>query len=352
MRVAAVSIAGTWGFYVAFWAVRLKISLFPRPLLLIEWHFFVASVGACLTWLLYLVIRRLERAAIAERIAAALILAVPATIMLALVNYEFLFVLAPARLWAPRFLAGITLKGVVAHTIMEMYLVFAGWAFLYTSVWSALESQDAQRRAAIAQAESQEARLRALRYQLNPHFLFNALNTVSALVMRGDKDGAERTIQALSLFLRSTLETKTLEDVTLGEELELQRLYLDIEKVRFGERLRVHMCVPDELRSALLPPLLLQPLVENVIRHAVTRADEPVTMTIAAAAVGDRLDLVVEDDGRADVAETGAGIGLRNAASRLVARYGAAARCSHGPRPGGGFRVELALPLCAQLAPT
>jgi two-component system LytT family sensor kinase len=226
-----------------------------------------------------------------------------------------------------------------------MYFVFAGWATLFISVSSALESQEAQRRAAVLQAEGRIAELRALRYQLNPHFLFNALNAVSALVLRGDADGAESTIQALSLFLRSALVAEPIEDATLGEELDLQRLYLGIEQVRFGDRLRVVVCVPPELRQAMLPPLLLQPLVENVIRHAVAPGSAPVTMTIGASAEANRLHIQVEDDGRGGPTPAGTGIGLRNVEARLLARFGSAACCERGARAGGGFRVDLMLPL-------
>lgn len=309
------------------------------------WHLLSASVGASITWALYLVLRRLEHAWIALRIAVALLLAVPAAALLVFVNYKVLFTLAPAWIWPDQFRQAVTLRGVIARTVLEIYFVFTGWATLYSSVSSALESQAVQRRAAVLQAESRDAQLRALRYQLNPHFLFNALNTVLALVMRGDTEGAEDTIQALSLFLRSTLEFDAVEDTTLAEELDLQRLYLQIEQVRYGDRLHVRFAMPNTLRRALLPPLLLQPLVENVIRHAVAPAEMPVTMTIDAFANDEKLHLLVEDDGRGDSGLSGTGIGLRNAASRLATRFGTAARCDHGPRQGGGFRVELVLPL-------
>ena len=347
-RVAVATVAGSWALYLLFIAVRLTIIRFPRELLLLERHLLTALAGAGLTWALYLLLRRLERASIVLRIIAAAMLALPAALLLTLIDYEILYVLDPERVWSARVLQEVTLRGVIARVLPEMYFVFTGWATLYTSVSSALESQEAQRSAAVLQAESRDAELRALRYQLNPHFLFNALNTVSALVMRGDADGAESTIQALSLFLRSALVTEAVEDTTLGEELDLQCLYLEIEQVRFGGRLRVLMAVPVALRPALLPPLLLQPLVENVIRHAVAPAPAPVTMTIDAFAEADRLCIRVEDDGRGGSAPAGTGIGLRNVEARLLARFGGDARCAHGPRAGGGFRVELVLPLRMQ----
>lgn len=347
-RVAVASIAGTWGLYLAFIAARLTLIAFPRELLLLERQLLTAALGALLTWTLYLLLRRFERSPIILRVAAAAMLAFPAALVLTLVNYTIMYILAPHRVWGERVLQAVTLRGVVARVMPELYFVFTGWTTLYTSVSSALESQEARRRAAVLQAESRDAQLRALRYQLNPHFLFNALNTVSALVMRGDTEGAENSIQALSLFLRSALVGEAAEDTTLGEELEVQRLYLEIEQVRFSERLRVRLSVPAELHSALLPPLLLQPLVENVIRHAVAPALELVTMTIYASAEASRLHLRVENDGSGGSGLAGTGIGLRNVEARLAARFGDAAYCRHSPRTGGGFCVELVMPLHLQ----
>ena len=347
-RLAVVSIAGSWAVYLTFVATRLAIIGFPRELLLMQRHLLTACTGAALTSVLYLLLRRIERAPIVVRIAAALLLAVPAAGLLSVINFYFLYVLARAAIWSGIGRNAQHLGGIFARTILEIYLVFAGWGAVYTSVSSALQSQEAQRRAATLRAETRAAQLQALRYQLNPHFLFNALNTVSALVMRGDTDGAESTIQALSLFLRSALVSEALEDSRLADEIALQQLYLDIEQVRFGERLCVRWSVPDRLGRALLPPLLLQPLVENVIHHAVARARATVTMNVCAFEEESRLHLLVEDDGLSGGTSPGHGIGLSNVAARLAARYDEAAHCTHGPRSGGGYRVELVLPLRLQ----
>ena len=109
----------------------------------------------------------------------------------------------------------------------------------------------------------------------NPHLLFNALNTVSALVLEGDADGAERALMALSVFLRSALAQQTDEDLFLADEIAHELLYLEIERIRFGDRLRVEVLVPPALASARVPGLLLQPLVENAVRHGVSRISKP-----------------------------------------------------------------------------
>ena len=347
-RVAVVSIAGSWAVYLTFVATRLALIGFPRELLLMQRHLLSACIGAALTGVMYLLLCRMERAPIALRIAAALLLALPAAGLLSVINFYLLYVLARAAIWSGIGRNVQHLDGIFARTILEIYLVFAGWGAVYTSVSSALQSQEAQRRAATFQAETRAAQLQALRYQLNPHFLFNALNTVSALVMRGDTDGAESTIQALSVFLRSALMSEAVEDSSLADEIALQQLYLDVEQVRFGERLFTRWSVPDHLGRAQLPVLLLQPLVENVIRHAIAHSRGPVTMEVSAFAEESRLHLLVEDDGPAWGTSSGHGIGLRNVAARLAARYDEAAHCTHGPRPGGGYRVEVVLPLRLQ----
>ena len=344
-QVAAISIAVTWSSYLTLIAARLTLIAFPRELLLLERHLLAAASGAVMTWAIFLVLRCVKRPSIILRLTVAALFALPASFLLTILDYAIMYMVAPHDVWGERVLQTVTLRGVIARVMPDLYFVFTGWAALYTSVTSAVESQEAQRRAAVMQAESRDAQLRALRYQLNPHFLFNALNTVSALVMRGDAEGAESTIQALSLFLRSALTGEAAEDTTLGEELALQRLYLDIEQIRYGERLHVVVAVPPELRMALLPPLLLQPLVENVIRHAVAPTLEPVTMTIVAFAKAGQLRLRVEDDGNGEGRRAGTGIGLRNVKARLAARFGDAARCQHGERGGRGFCAEIVMPL-------
>ena len=162
------------------------------------------------------------------------------------------------------------------------------------------------------------------------------------------EEEAERMIMNLSTFFRSSLALDPSTDVTLAQELEFQQLYLDIEKVRFPNRLKVRLDVPGELKAARVPPLILQPLVENAIKHAVARTAEPVSLTIAAREEDSRLILSVENDrGPTDrAADTrGTGVGLANVCERLAARFGDAAECDSGPLPGGGWRVTLSMPL-------
>jgi LytS/YehU family sensor histidine kinase len=134
----------------------------------------------------------------------------------------------------------------------------------------------------------------------------------------------------------------------LAEELRLQRLYLDIETVRFPERLNVSIVVLASLRTACVPGLILQPLIENAVKYGVARARRPVTISVTAAERDRKLILTIEDDGdpiEVDDVSHGTGVGLANVRDRLAARFGDAASCLWGPIPGGGFRVELTMPL-------
>jgi len=204
----------------------------------------------------------------------------------------------------------------------------------------------AERQAAAYRSEAQAAQLRALRYQINPHFLFNTLNSLSTLVLRQRTLEAERMIMNLATFFRTSLTCDPFAEVPLSDEIRMQRLYLDIEQVRFPERLSVVVDVPPELENALVPSLILQPLVENVIKHGVARSTGPIVVTIRARAVNGSLHLAVEDD--ADGAKDASprdGVGLSNVRGRLTATFDGDAHCSYGPRDGGGFRVDLQFPL-------
>src|SRR5206468_7352724 len=211
----------------------------------------------------------------------------------------------------------------------------------------------AQRRAAEAESAAQTAQLQALRYQVNPHFLFNTLNSLSSLVMTGRSDRAENMLLALSTFFRTSLSLDPGADVTLAEEIDLQRLYLDIEKARFPDRLHVEIEVPSELERARLPALILQPLVENAIKYGVSKSRKAILIRIAASRrpdgrmmveVSNRLKNGGKDELPAATHE-GTGLGLANVSQRLEGRFGARGSCRHGPMTGGGYKVSLTMPI-------
>jgi hypothetical protein len=239
-----------------------------------------------------------------------------------------------------------------ADTAVVWLFFFIAWSAFYLATVAQAEALNAKRRAVEAESAAQAAQVRALRYQINPHFLFNTLNSLSSLVMSGRPDEAESMILKLSTFFRTGLSLDPSADVTLAEEIDLQRLYLDIEKVRFPRRLKVDIDIPDELANARVPPLILQPLVENTIKYGVSGSRETVTLTITAAEAGPgRFTIeIVNTAGTAAPKRSaskpdGTGVGLGNVCQRLEARFGTAAKCEFGPTADGGYRVLMTLPL-------
>lgn len=209
------------------------------------------------------------------------------------------------------------------------------------------EARRQARRATDAETAAQAAQLALLRLQLNPHFLFNTLNTISGLVLERDVDGADRMLTRLSDFLRASLDTEPTALTTLGDEFNALEAYLQIEAVRFDDRLSVTYDCPDDLRAAQAPGFILQPLVENAIKHAVAPALRLIHVRISAQRIGEDLVLAVSDDGDARPSKPSdrkGGVGLRNIEARLATLYGARGRLeTRLLKPG--FHAEIRLPV-------
>jgi two-component system sensor histidine kinase AlgZ len=196
-----------------------------------------------------------------------------------------------------------------------------------------------------AQAAAREAELRALRLQVNPHFLFNALYAISALVSSGANREANRMLASVSDFLRATLAHDGRHEHSLAEELALLDAYLEIEKARLGERLRLTMKAGPDLLDSAVPYLMLQPLVENAIRHGIAPLATPGRLDIRVERAGERLLVDVHNDGRQPAQPISGGIGLANVAERLRHLYGDAQQVDAGWGGDGRFGVRIALPL-------
>ena len=242
---------------------------------------------------------------------------------------------------------------VAAEAMVSWLFFFVAWSAFYLAMLAQSEAHGAERRAADAEAAAQAAQVRALRYQVNPHFLFNTLNSLSSLVMTGRSDRAEAMLLALSTFFRTSLSLDPSANVTLAEEIDLQRLYLDIEKARFPDRLHVEINVPPELEQARLPALILQPIVENAIKYGVSKSRKAVVVRIEARpADADRMVLEVtnrlKNGGRDELpaaTHEGTGLGLANVCQRLDARFGSRATCRFGPMSRGGYKVAITMPV-------
>lgn len=233
----------------------------------------------------------------------------------------------------------VLVASVLNNLLMSWMIVGAAHALVYAERARARERQAMELQARLARA-----RLDALAAQLNPHFLFNALNSIAEMVHR-DPDGADRMLVDLGALLRHSLDGSGRQEIALREELAALDHYLGIEKIRLGERLQVQWSIDSALLDACVPPLLLQPLVENAIRHAVATRSSPGRIWIGAQRGSDGLlRLEVADDGGQRAAPGGAGVGLSNARARLRELYGQAQSLRIGERDGGGVRVEVRLP--------
>jgi len=245
--------------------------------------------------------------------------------------------------------------------------IFLCWTALYHGLkyyrlaeleYSALQEMAAERnreafKAAQARSAAREAELTMLRYQLNPHFLFNTLNALQSLVINRRGERASQMIDALSDFLRYSLYTDPHSMVTVADEFRAIERYLEIEQARFGDRLSVSLQLSPEAADEPLPSLLLQPLVENAIKHAITKSEAPSRLVIEAFCSRGFLELRVSDSGcgQADSAAIeDSGVGLRNIRQRLDGFYGAAAKLSHLRRPDGGVTASVQIPAIGRAA--
>jgi signal transduction histidine kinase len=389
-RVVLASIAGTWACYFVLTTIRAAIGLELQGELL--WRRgLVCLIGAGITLAMWLLLRPVERRGLGVQIAVALIVAMPASLAIAQVN-QIVFasiqeqveskiaeqrgfsirrdqagnviIEAPAipgadadgalgpdgatagRVVLPAEDGGANAWVPLLELAIGRYFLLLAWAALYLALVAIGRAREAERRGERFRSAARAAELRSLRYQVNPHFLFNALNSLSALVMTNKGDRAEEMIQGLSNFYRHSLAEDPTGDVELADEFALQRDYLAIEAVRFPERLRVSVDLPPALEQVRIPGMILQPLVENSVKYAVAAVSRPVTIAIAAREEHGRLLLTVSDDGPGVLEPHvhGFGIGLANVRDRIEARFGGDATIQSGPVPGG-YRTELRLPV-------
>lgn len=215
--------------------------------------------------------------------------------------------------------------------------------FQYVLIVGAAHAVHLAIRARERELQAQRARLAALRAQLQPHFLFNALGGIAELI-HTDPHGADRMIVRLARLLRSALDDSDAQVVSLTHELSCLEPYLELERMRFGDRLTIVMDVEPAARDASVPGLLLLPVVENAIRHGIAPRSAPGTVTIRARVVERSVQLDVEDDGVGLASELTVGIGLGNTRARLAELYGASSDLAIADRPGGGTRVRISVP--------
>jgi two-component system, LytTR family, sensor kinase len=397
-RLVIASVVALWVFYFLLTTVRSLIQDFSFQEEMLWRRAVVMAVGAAITLIVWLILRLFDERPLWVKIAVALLIAAPAAIPVAQANqYVFRelrekeearqareqgFVLRRDRTGnilvdipvdklenlpggrpagTPGASATVQLQRAptrldrwreIVDIALGRYFVILAWASFYFAMLAGAQAREAQRREERFRSAAKAAELRSLRYQVNPHFLFNALNSLSALVMTGRPDKAEQMIQSLSRFYRHSLAEDTSADVDLADEFDLQRQYLEIEKVRFPDRLKTRYELPEALARCKVPGMILQPLVENSVKYGVSASAAPVTVSIEAREEYGRLVITVSDDApargkgaRANKAGNGFGIGLANVRDRLAARFGDAASITSAPLEGGGFATQLRIPL-------
>ena len=395
VRTVLVSIAGLWLAYFLLITARGAVVGLEMQDALLWRRFLVCVAGAGVTVLLWLCIRLFMRHTLAVKMWVAIVMAAPASLLIAQINT---MVFSPIEdqvrqeIGAKRGLnirrdesgnllldvpAPIPDNGgagdgapdadsqtVTASIVIEpaptaadtwrrltdlalsRYFLLLAWAALYLAMFAGVQARAAERRGERFRSAAKAAELRSLRYQVNPHFLFNTLNSLSALVMTGKEDRAEQMIQSISRFYRHSLADDSTGDVTLEDEIDLQEHYLEIESVRFPERLKVDVDLPRDLAQLKVPGMILQPLVENSVKYGVSASNKPVTIRIVAREEYGRLVLRVSDDGPGMPTghKGGFGIGLANVRDRLEARFGNEASITSGASLDG-YETELRLPM-------
>jgi hypothetical protein len=251
--------------------------------------------------------------------------------------------------------AGLVLQNLYSvpwHAYLAMFMwstfMLFIWCSLYFSIKQWQQSSEEKERLFRAESEVREAKLLALRYQLNPHFLFNSLNAVSTLILDGNAPAATRMLAQIGDLLRTSLDSEVTAEVALAQELVFTEGYLAIEQTRLGDRLKFDLVIPMETRDALVPSMLLQPLVENAVRYGVAPLIEGGWIGIKSALDANRLRITIGNSGRRGEGEqkrNGNGIGLGNTAERLKTLYGTDFVFSLGWPEAGGCEVVLELPL-------
>ena len=380
-RTVLLSIAGLWLCYLAL--ITLRSALIDRTYFweMLGLRALVTLAGVVVTAMVWSILRLFDHRGIGVRMAIAAVVMLPASLALALINTQAFSGIDQRNFQQRRNPSGVELRHDTAGNVLievpdppqltseqldqlqkkfaeqglwrqltdiaiGRYFLLLAWAALYFAMVNAEAARAAERREGEYKRAAKAAELRSLRYQVNPHFLFNTLNSLSALVITGKPAKAEHMIQSLSAFYRRSLAEDPTGDVSLEQEVELQRAYLAIEGVRFPQRLRTAFDVPAGLSQITVPGMILQPLVENAVRYAVSPTSRAVTVTISAREDQGRLVIEVRDDGPGGGAgQSGFGIGLTNVRDRLAARYGEQASLNAAPLAEGGWSSVIRLPL-------
>lgn len=296
-----------------------------------------SGVGALVCLILYALLRRWGGSRTWLLLLKAIALSVPACALITLIGeYAFLHFSPYYRLNPDRWMHPSEL---VITYVGYLWMLFT-WCALYVGAATILELRQRDAQLAAAHSAAQQAQLLALRLQINPHFLFNTLNTLAGFIVLGRTQQSEKIVLDLARFLRYTLARTPSQFVALADEIDALRMYLDIETARFRDRLRVRYDIAPDCMRALVPSLILLPLAENSVKYGLGNSEQGIEIGIGASRENDRLLLWLEDNGDpSDGAAKGLGIGLSNATRQLTALFGAEAELQAGPTAHGWRNV-------------
>ena len=323
---------GVWGAYFVFVSCRSLYMAQNNAEALFVQRILMTSVCISLTWMLYRLLVAVRRSGMR---AAILVLLLPTMILanyMAILDqiifdheaalFDFSYLLNPIEFamfdWT-----------YILDEAFTRYFILASWGALYLALAHSQELQRMMVHSRHLERVNRESELRALRYQLNPHFVFNALNSVSILIIDRKNKKAEKLVDDLADYMRAVLTDGAEDMVAVEQEITQQVRYLEIERMRFPDRLHYFVNIDATANGWMIPALIIQPLIENAVKYGVSATDQPVNIIISAQKEGERLSISVANDGRvkrvaglADDRATGTGTGLANIHDRLRALYG------------------------------
>ena len=341
-KIAWLSIAGVWIGYLIFSIIQARFGQKLSIESLATHYLALTCVCMIATWPLYrmtLIFRR------SEIFQSLLFLFTLPSLILALALKEIdLWIGASSRFFPQLF---PEISGVAgASNALVPYLLLVMWVSIFLAMTQNEEMKTAIGNSQSLQKITRESEHRALRYQLNPHFVFNALNSVSSLVVDNKNEQAERLVDELADYMRIVLDDEGQETVTVANEIAQQIRYLEIEKVRFPDRLYYETDIAKGAEDWKIPALIIQPLIENAIKHGVARSSKEVKIIIEATIEKNRLKLTVRNTGRMRLSESSndAGTGLKNIADRLNVIYGPSAALVKGNSNDGMAIATLIIP--------
>jgi hypothetical protein len=341
-----------WHFQLGGWllyATAVAGSMLPLRNMrdYVAYHVMFLLAGFACSFLMYGVCHALWRARVPL---------IRALLTCTVVAYGLGILVSSASVWSELRFGGVKSSDfhwthIFAYAVSSCF-VLASWGFLYFGIkhYHALEEERGRLHA--LEAMARQAQMRALRYQLQPHFLFNTLNAISTLVLDNQPRIATQMIARLADLLRRTLESPDVHQVSLKEEIAVTKEYLALEQVRFGPRLRVTFVIDPETQEALVPRFLLQPLVENAIRHGIAKRPDGGNVVLRSDMAGGRLRVRIENDGAEDdepvlrrsSAAPHRGVGLTNTRARLEQMYGYEATLETHATASGAYEVRISMP--------